>query len=97
MHWEVARMYIEPKFADPADMCFFCDGTPHITCHECKVLHCTLHLSICQSEICVGLRLTYAANLGVVVAAAFAVVAAMDANNHPCVWICGKWYAVPPQ
>ena len=23
MHWEVARMYIEPKYADPADTCFF--------------------------------------------------------------------------
>ena len=40
-----------------------CDGTPHIACHECKVLHCTLHVFVlCQSEICVGLR-QWAANL----------------------------------
>ena len=50
-------MYPEPKSVDPVDTCFFCDGTPHIACHECKVLHCALHVSIlCQSEICVGLR-----------------------------------------
>ena len=46
MHWEVARTYTEPKYVDPADTCFFCDGTPHIAYYECKVLHCTLHASI---------------------------------------------------
>ena len=56
VHWEVARMYPEPKSVDFVDTCFSCDGTPHMACHECKVLHCALHASIlCQSEICVGL------------------------------------------
>ena len=40
-------MYTKPKYVDPADTCFSCDGTPHIACHECKVLHCTLHVSAC--------------------------------------------------
>ena len=89
-------MYTEPNSADPADTCFFADGTPHITCHNCKVLQCTLHASIlCQSEICVGLRQFWAARL--VVAAIFAVVATPDVNTRPGVWICRKWYAVPPQ
>ena len=49
-------MYTEPKLVDLVDTCFSCDGTPHIACHECKVLHCTLHASdLCQSEIYVGL------------------------------------------
>ena len=39
-------MYTETKYADPADTCLFCDGTPHIAYHECKVLHRTLHVSI---------------------------------------------------
>ena len=57
VHWEVAQMYPKPKTVDPVDTCFSCDGTPHMACHECKVLHCALHVSIlCQSEICVGLR-----------------------------------------
>ena len=90
-------MCTEPKYADPGDTCFFCDGTPHITCLECGVLHCTLHASIsCQSEICVGLRQFWAANLAAA-ADAFAVVAAADGNTCPGVWICRKWYAVPPQ
>ena len=41
LHWEVARMYTEPKSVDPLDTCFCCDGTPHIAYHECDVLHCT--------------------------------------------------------
>ena len=57
MHWEAARMYTEPISANPANKCFFCDGTPHITCHEGMILHFILHASIlCQSEMCVGLR-----------------------------------------
>ena len=80
-------MCTNPKSVDPVTNAFF-DGTPHITRHESKVLHCTLHASIfCQWEICVGLCQFWAANL-VVVAAAFAVTG---------VWICRKWYAVPPQ
>ena len=64
LHWEVAWMYTEPKSVDPVDTCFCFDGTPHIACHECKVLHCTLHASILhQSEICVGLRQFWAATL----------------------------------
>ena len=52
LDWEVARMYTEPQSMDPVDTCFSCDGTPYISCHECKVLHCTLHASIlCQLEI----------------------------------------------
>ena len=99
LHWEVVRMYSEPKSADPANTCFSCDGTPHIAWHECKVLHFTLHASIlCQSEICVGLRQFWAANLSPAVAAfAFAVVAARDVDTYPGVWIFGKCYAVPPQ
>ena len=38
----------------------------------------------------------WAANL-VAAAAPFAVVAASDVNTCPGVWICRKWYAVPPQ
>ena len=58
MHWEVARMYTEPKSVDPNDTCFFRGRAPHITCHECKVPHCTSDTSIlCQSEMCVGLCL----------------------------------------
>ena len=105
-------MYPEPKSVDPVDTCSSCDGTPHIACHECKVLHCALHASIlCQSEICVGLRQFLTANLaGVAVASAVvaafavdtcpsvrAVVAASAVNTRPSVWIRRKWYAVPPQ
>ena len=78
-------MYTEPKSADPADTCFSCDGTPHIAYHECKVLHCTLHVSVlCQSEICVGLRQFRAANLAVAAAAVVVVVvaAASDVNTE---------------
>ena len=39
VHPEVARMYPELKSVDPVDTCFSCDGTPHMACHECKVLH----------------------------------------------------------
>ena len=46
VHWEVAQMYPEPKSVDPVDTCFSCDGTPHMACHKCKVLHCALHASI---------------------------------------------------
>ena len=105
-------MYPEPKSVDPVDTCFSCDGTPHIACHECKVLHCALHASIlCQTEICVGLRHFWTANLATV-GVASAVVAASAADTRPSVpdvvaasavntrrgvWICRKWYAVPPQ
>ena len=90
-------MYTEPKLVDLIDTCFSCDGTPHIAYHECKVLHCTLHASIsCQSEICVGLRQFWAANLATVVVAS-AVVVAFAVNTRRGVWICRKWYAVPPQ
>ena len=76
-------MYPEPKSVDPVDTCFSCDGTPHIACHECKVLHCALHVSIlCQSEICVGLRQFWTANLAVV-AVAFVVVAAAAVDTRP--------------
>ena len=42
LHWEVARMYtepksvdpIDPKSVDPVDACFSCDGTPQIACHD---------------------------------------------------------------
>ena len=82
---------------DPVDTCFSCDGTPHIARHECKVLHCTLYVSVlCQSEMCVGLRQFWAANLATT-DFAFAVVAASAANTRPSVWICRKWFAVPPQ
>ena len=89
-------VYTEPKLADSANTCFFCDGTPHITCHECKVLHCAFHASIlCQLEIYVGLRQFWAANL----AAVAAIVAVDDAtdNTHPSVLMCRKWYLVPSQ
>ena len=90
-------MYTEPKSVDPVDTSFSCDGTPHIARHECKVLHCTLHVSVvCQSKICVGLRQLCAANL-VTAAVAFAAVDASAINTHPDVWICRKWYAAPPQ
>ena len=104
-------MYPEPKSVDPVDICFSCDGTPHIASHECKVLHCALHASIlCQSEISVGLRQLWTANLAVVAVAYAvvvgpavhtrpsvpAVVAASAVNTHRGVWICRKWYAVPP-
>ena len=112
LHWEVARMYPQPKSVDPVDTCFSCDGTPHMACHECKVLHCALHASIFyQSEICVGLRQFWTANLAVVAVASAVVaaatvdtrpgvptvVAASAANTRRGVWICRKWYAVPPQ
>ena len=91
-------MYTEPKSADPAGTCFSFDGTPHIVCHKCKVLHCTLHASVlCQSEICVGLRQFWAANLATAVVAFVVVAAASDVNTHRGVWICCNWYAVPPQ
>ena len=97
LHWGVARMYTEPKSVDPIDTCFSCDGTPHTACHECKVLHCTLLPSVlCQSEIYVGLRQLWAANLATAVVAS-AVVAASAFNTRRGVWICRKWYAVPPQ
>ena len=52
LHWEVARMYTEPKSVDPVDTCFSCDSTPHIAYHELKVLDCTLHACVlCQSII----------------------------------------------
>ena len=57
VHWEVAWTSPKPKSVDPVDTCFFCNGIPHMACHERKVLHSALHASIfCQSEICVGLR-----------------------------------------
>ena len=60
-------MYPQPKSVDPVDTCFSCDGTPHMACHQCKVLHCALHVFIlCQSEICVGLRQFWTANLAAV-------------------------------
>ena len=37
------------------------------------------------------------ANLAIVAVVSFAVVAAFDVNTCPGVWICRKWYAVPPQ
>ena len=75
-------MYPEPKSVDPVDTCFSCDGTPHIACHECKVLRCALHVSIlCQSEICVGLRRFWTANLAAV-AVASAVVAVVAVDNR---------------
>ena len=90
-------MYTRPRSVDPLDTCFSCDDTPHIACHECKVLHLTLHVSIlCQSEICVGLRQFWAANFATS-AVAFAIVAAFAINTRPAVQICRKWYAVPPQ
>ena len=50
IHWEVARMYPRAKSVDPVDTCFSCDGTRHMECHKCKVLHCGWHASImCQS------------------------------------------------
>ena len=78
VYWEVARMYPEPKFVDPVDTCFSSDGTPHMVCHECKVLHCALHASIlCQADICSGLRQFWTANLATVaVASAVAAAAA---------------------
>ena len=116
VHWEVARMYPKPKSVDSVDTCFSCDGTPHMACHECKVLHCALHASILsQSEICVGLYQLWTTNLGagaVASAVASAIVAATAVDTHPSmptvvaasavnsrrgVWICCKWYAVPPQ
>ena len=102
----------EPKFVGPVDTCFYCDGTPHIACHECKVLHCALHVSIlCQSEICVGLHQFWTANLAVVAVASVVVavvvvdtrpsvptiVAASAINTRRGVWIYRKWYAVPAQ
>ena len=104
-------MYPEPKSVDPVDTCFSCDGTSHMACHKCKVLHCALHVSIlCQSEVCFGLRQFWTANLAVVavasavVAAAIVdtrlsvptVVAACAVNPRRGVWM-RKWYAVPPQ
>ena len=90
-------MYTEPKSVDPVDTCFCCDGTPPIACHKCKILHCTLHASIvCQSEICVGLRQFWVANLATA-AVASAVLAACAVNTRRGVWMCRKWYAVSPQ
>ena len=90
-------MYPEPKSVDPIDTCSSCDGTPHVACHECKVLHCALHASIlCQLEIFVGLRQFWTANLAAV-AVASAVFAATAVDTRPSVWICRKWYAAPPQ
>ena len=90
-------MYPELESMDPVDTCFSCYGTPHIACHECKFLHCALHASIlCQSEICIGLRQFWTANLAAV-AVASAVVAASAIDTRRGVWICRKWYAVPPQ
>ena len=90
-------MYTGPKSVDPVGTCFSCVGTPHIACHECKVLHCTLRASIlCQSEICFGLHQFWAANL-VVAAVACAAVAAYAVNTRPIARICRKWYAMPPQ
>ena len=111
MHWEVSRLYPTPKSADPPDTCFFCDGTPAIACQECKVLHCTFHTTVlCQSEICVGLRQFRAAPVAAAAAVvAFAAVTAANATHatpananatddtRPGVWICRKWYALPPQ
>ena len=92
LHWEVAPMYTEPKSVGPVNTCFSCECTPHIACHECKVLHCTLHASVfCQSEICVRLRQFWAANFAAAVVATFAV------KTFPGVWIFRKWYVVPPQ
>ena len=105
-------MYPEPRSVDPVDTCFSCGGTPHMACQECTVLHFALHASIlCQSEICVGLRQFWMANLAVIafasaVVAASAVdtrpgvptvVAASAVNTRRGVWICCKRYAVPPQ
>ena len=95
----VARMYTEPKSADPANTCFPCDGTPHKMCQECNVLQCAFHASVlCQSEICVGIRQFLAFNLVGVVVVVAAVVATDDAtdNTHPHASVCRKWYAVPP-
>ena len=90
-------MYTEPKSVDPVDTCFSSDGTPHMACHECKVLNCTLHVSVlCQSEICVGSRQFWAAKLATIVVAS-AVVAASAANTRPGVWIYRKCSAVPLQ
>ena len=79
-------MYPEPKSVDPVDTCFSCDGTPHMACHECKVLHCALHASIlCQSEICVGLRQFWTANLAAAVVVASGVVVAAAVDTRPSV------------
>ena len=102
-------MYPEPKSVDPVATCFSCDCTPHIACHKCKVLHCALHAStLCQSEIGVGLRQFWTANLAAI-ALSFDVVAVavvdtcpsvptiVDAsvvNTRRGVWICRKWYVV---
>ena len=76
-------MYPESKSVDPVDTCFSCDGTPHMACHECKVLHCALHASIlCQSEICVGLRQFWTANLAAVVVASSIVAASTVDTRH---------------
>ena len=78
-------MYTEPKYVDPVDTCFSCIGTSHIVCHECKVLHCTLHGSIlCQPEMCAGLRQFWAANLATAaVASAVVTAVAVSAVNTP--------------
>ena len=80
-------MYPEPKAVDPVDTCCSGDGTFHIACHDCNVLRCPLHASIsCQSEICVGLRQFWTANLVVVaVVVASAVVAAASVDTRPSV------------
>ena len=83
--WEVARMaqmYTKPKSVGPVDICFSCDGTPHIACHECKALHCSLHACIlCQLEICFGLRQSRAANLAAA-AVAFDICFSCDGTPH---------------
>ena len=100
MHWEVAWMYTKRNSANLNDTCFFCDGTPHIMCHECEVLHCTFHATIlCQWEISIGLCQFKAANLAAAAATFVIVVAVGDAtdNARPGVWICCMWYAMFPQ
>ena len=55
-----------------------------------------MYFALCQSEIFVGLRQLWAANLAAI-AIASTVVVASALNTRPGVWICRKWYAVPPQ
>ena len=65
-------MYPEPKSMDPIDTFSF-DGTPHMVCHESKVPHYALHVSIlCELDICVVLHQSRTANLATI-AVAFAV------------------------
>ena len=54
----------------------------HGCSQECKFLHCTFHTTVlCQSEICVGLRQFWAANIAAAVVA-FAAVAATNAVTY---------------